>query len=195
MIQNKPGSWDQEDETQYYSGKEALGKLGNMQFSGHNLKRLCPALVCLGKEPHSKCAEQVIDLAFAFEENFPRNRYAVIANVIISLGPKLLGTKLHSFPQHSLQLSFLSLPAVAQSSTRHGLFISVKHKLPTIPLSNRLQVPCSIWRTAIFLLKCSKEGCTGTLTAKPSSMVTTLELPPGCRSFSVTKPFDFFTLK
>lgn len=61
-------------------------------------------------------------------------------------------------------------PLLSSSWARQGQVVSVKHKLPTAPLSNRFQVPCSIWKTAIFLLRCTKEGCTGTEQQSPSSL-------------------------
>lgn len=72
MVQNKPGSRDQEEEErQYYSGKEALGKLGNIQFSGHNPKRLCLALECLGKEPHSSVLNKLLTWLSRLKRTFP----------------------------------------------------------------------------------------------------------------------------
>lgn len=137
----------------YNGGKEALGKLGNTQFSGHDPKRLCPALVCLST---LSCAEQAFDLAFDFEENFLRNRYVEITSVIIQHLPR---AKASLLPQHSLGLNCLLFE---QQLAELHQFLSVQHKLPTAPLSNRFQVLCSIWTIAIVLLKCSKEGHTGT---------------------------------
>lgn len=58
---------------EHYSGRQALGKLGNIQFSGLNAKRLYSA----------QGAKHALGWALAFEESFPRNSCTGIAGAAI----------------------------------------------------------------------------------------------------------------
>lgn len=74
-TQKKKKAWIQGPEWrgEHHGGRQALGKLGKIQFSGLNTKRLYPA----------QGAKHALGWALAFEENFPRNSCTGIAGAVI----------------------------------------------------------------------------------------------------------------
>lgn len=68
LVKKEPGSRYQEDKRLYWSGKEALGKLGNIQFSGR-AQRGCG--LPWSKEPHTSVLSKLLAWPLLWERTFP----------------------------------------------------------------------------------------------------------------------------